>query len=148
MGKVYASQSTKEGIYRDCDKNLDFFLDSKIHENTLFVRYEDVARGPIKTAREIFGHFKMNLNEKFVEKFENATHADSEAEKATFTVNKKKTDEQIFDGWKTFIPKFASDEDINEIESRCRVMMKLFGYRMNVLGQKNISSVDLDWVLL
>ena len=148
LGKSYENQSTKKGIYRDCDKNLAFFLDSKVRERTLFIRYEDVARFPIKKAREIFGHFKMELNEEFVEKFVNATHADSDAEKTTFSVNKAKTNEEIFDGWRAYVPEVVKHKDIIEIESRCRVMMEFFGYRMNVLGQKNVSSVDPDWVLL
>ena len=147
MGKAYENQAKIEQIFQDCEKSLDFFIDSKIHDSILFVRYEDIARAPKNLTLKIYDHFQIEVNEDLLQKFDDATHADSEKEKSTFTVNKEKTEEQIFDGWKTKVPNLVSENEIQEIESRCRVMMKLFGYKTDVLGQQNISSVDQDWII-
>ena len=147
MGKAYTNQAKVEQIFQDCEKSLDFFIDSKIHDSILFVRYEDIARAPKNATLKIYDHFHIEINDELFRKFDDATHAHSKKEKSTFTVNKRKTEEQIFDGWKTQVPGLVSENEIKEIETRCRVMMKLFGYRADVLGQKNISSVDPDWII-
>ena len=141
MGRAYKNQATIEGIFKDCAKDLDFFLDSKIRNNTLFVRYEDIARSPIEYARKIYSHFQIPLNKNFFENFENATHAEMDKEKGTFTVNKAKNESEIFDGWRRKIGKLVKPQEIKEIEAKCKVMMKVFGYKRNALG-RNISSVE------
>jgi len=147
MGKAYALQAKVEQIFRDCEKNLDFYIDSKIHDSILFVRYEDIARAPKNFTFKIYDHLKIEINTELLKKFDEATHADSEKEKSTFTVNKGKTEEEIFDGWKNKVPDLVSKEEIKEIENRCKLMMKLFGYRRDVFGKTNVSSVDPDWIL-
>ena len=122
MGKNYASQSKLEQILDDCQKSLDFFIDSRIHDSILFVRYEDIARAPKNLTHQIYNHFKIDMNEDFIEKFDQVTHANSDKEKSRFSVNKGKTEEEIFDGWKKSVPELVSENEIQEIEKRCRVM--------------------------
>ena len=127
MGKAYKNQAKIEQIFQDCEKSLDFFIDSKIRDSILFVRYEDIARAPKNLTKQIYDHFHIEMNEDLFRQFDDATHAKSAKEKSTFTVNKGKTEEQIFDGWKRKVPELVGDNEIQEIESRCRVLMKLFG---------------------
>ncbi|CAG5079780.1 Oidioi.mRNA.OKI2018_I69.PAR.g9366.t1.cds [Oikopleura dioica] len=138
MGPLYKDQATKEGIYKDCAKNLDFFLDSKTRENTLFVRYEDIARTPIESAKYIYDHFRIPLNDDLLRNFENATHTETEDQKGIFTVNKAKNESEIFDGWRRKTGTLVKSKEIKEIEAKCKVMMKLFGYKRNIL-ERNIS---------
>jgi hypothetical protein len=145
MGKAYVRQSKLEQILEDCQKSLDFFIDSEIRDSILFVRYEDIARAPKNLTRQIYDHFQLEMNEEFIEKFDHATHANSDKEKSTFSVNKEKTEKEIFDGWKNSVSELVSEEEILEIEDKCRVMMKLFGYRADILGQNNVSAVEPDW---
>ena len=147
MGKAYSSQAKVDQILQDCDKSLDFFLDSKIHDSIVFVRYEDIARAPNDQTRKIYNNFNIEINDELFKKFEDATHAHSKKEKSTFTVNKGKTEEELFNGWKASVPELVSENEIQEIENRCRVMMKFFGYTADVLGQKNQSSVEPDWII-
>ena len=93
----------------------------------------------------IYDHFKIDMNDEFIEKFDQATHANSEKEKSRFSVNKGKTKEEIFDDWKKSVPDLVSENEIQEIEKKCRVMMKLFGYRTDILGQNDLSANDPNW---
>jgi hypothetical protein len=145
MGKAYVRQSKLEQILEDCQKSLDFFIDSRIHDSILFVRYEDIARVPKNLTQQIYDHLKIEMNDELIEKFDNATHANIDKDKSAFSVNKAKTEEEIFDGWKKNVPESVSEEEIQEIEQRCRVMMKLFGYRADILGQNKLSAVEPDW---
>ena len=66
--------------------------------------------------------------------------------KTSFSVNKGKTREELFDGWKKGLKeeKFNTDE-ILQIEEGCELLMKTFGYRSDVLSKQNISSVEENW---
>ena len=75
LGKVYKDQSTVETIFDDCEKTPDFFLDSKISKNVIFVRYEDISRFPTKMTTELYEKLEIVMSEDFVEKFYEATHS-------------------------------------------------------------------------
>ena len=101
----------------DCDKSLDFLLGSKIHNSILFVRYENIAPAPNDQTRKIYNNFNIEINDELFKKFEDATHAHSKKEKSTFTVNKGKTEEELFNGWKASVPELVSENEIHKIEN-------------------------------
>ena len=66
--------------------------------------------------------------------------------RTSFSINKGKTEAELFDGWKKGLDagKFNATE-ISQIEARCKVLMKIFGYKRDVLLNQNISSAEKNW---
>ena len=75
LSKVYKAEQTVEKVFDDCEKTLDFFLDSKIARNVIFVRYEDISRFPAEITAQIYKKLDVEMSKEFSDNFYEATHS-------------------------------------------------------------------------
>lgn len=113
--KEHWSKQVAEFWYRENTNLLEFY--KKHPSQVLIVRYEDLRLAPFENYKKIFEFLEVNTNDELIEKI---------VEKTSF---EKFKDGKFFrkaslDEWKRELP----PEGIKSIETRCKELMKYFGY--------------------
>lgn len=111
-----------------------FEIPSKLQKRYMVVRYEDIVQDPLGKAKEVYEFAKLPFTPILKDWILNMTRGKGHVH--NFVVSSRDA-QNISRAWRTALP----FESIEKVQSVCREVMALFGYRMlqNAEEQKDLS---------
>merc|ERR1712176_1740626 len=155
LGLLHGKANEMEGymqiLEQECElvaQNLELLSNTRTLESrkTFSLRYEDIARDPIKYSKAIYSFLGEEFNEEVSGFLHDAIAPPKkklDQSKATYTTSRAINETTILNGWR--LDKMVSASELNRIQLKCAKMMKLAGYLpIKQEQKKDLTVISVD----
>jgi len=155
LGLLHGKPKDMEGYFQileqECElvaQNLDLLSNTRTLESrkTFSLRYEDIARDPIKYSKAIYNFLGEEFNEDVSGFLHDAIAPPKkklDQSKATYTTSRAINETTILNGWR--LDNMVTQSELNRIQLKCEKMMKFAGYLpIKQEQKKDLSFISVD----